>query len=375
MLCSWPGNCTAVCLVALLAVACPPALSADKADEAEKTLRQQRRDALQEVVKARQQEVGAGRATVGNLIEPARQLFLAELEMAAKPADRLALCEKFAQVVKECRERNEERHKAGRVSDGDYALARADCLEGDVLLLRERLRAREDKEEGPKLLRKLLLERREAYQAALLDLSGQYDIGFGSLTLLLDVNLRSLAADLETESKPTARDALREATANRLAQREEKSRVMFELGRASLVDHVAVRVARLAVEIDRDREKFGVGGERLEKRKGLLEARRDDARNALERRREQFEFGRGSQELLDAARIALEAELALSQKAADRVPVLRAHLETLRKVEKEVKSRLDAGRAEPIELWSARAARLEAEINLRRTERAAKGEK
>src|SRR5581483_5709415 len=98
-----------------------------------------------------------------NLLESSRRLFLAELEMATKPADRLALCDKFERLVKDALGQNEALLKAGGITDADYALARAACLEDEVFLLRERLRVREDKE-GPTLLRKLLLERREAYQ-------------------------------------------------------------------------------------------------------------------------------------------------------------------------------------------------------------------
>jgi hypothetical protein len=84
MSCLGPGN-RAACLVALLAVAWPPLRAADKADDAEKTLRQQYRDALQEVVKA----FGPPERGSDGLrrLEPWRRLFLAELELAAKPAD------------------------------------------------------------------------------------------------------------------------------------------------------------------------------------------------------------------------------------------------------------------------------------------------
>jgi hypothetical protein len=371
MSCLGPGNRAAACLIVLLAL-CPPALSADKPDAVEQTLRQQRRDALQEVVKLRQKEIEAGRATAQDLVEPARRLFLAEQELAGKQADRLALCEKFAQVVKETQELNEARRKAGKVSDSDYALARAACLEGEVLILRERLRAKEDKE-GPTLLRMLLLERREAYQGALLALNEQYDAGRVFLVLLLDVTLRSLDADLATEDKPAARWALRQATADRLAQREKELQELFVAGRVSAVDPVAAHVARLTVEINLDRERFGPRGERPEKHQRMLEDRRDDARNALEARREQFDAGRCPQEVfLDTARMLLETELALTGKGADRVALLRAYLERLKKAEEEAKARVNAGRAGPIELLNAQAARLEAEINLRRAARGAK---
>jgi hypothetical protein len=372
MSCPWPRNRAAASLLAFLAVACPPVLSADKSDDAEKALRQQRLEVLQEAVKVRQKEIEAGRATAQVLLEPARRLFLADLEMAAKPAERLALCEKFARVVKETQELNEGLRKAGRVGDADYALTRAACLEDEILILGERLKSREDRE-GPEKLRKLRLERREAYQGALLALSGEFEAGRGSYATMLEVTRRSLSADLATEEKPAARWALGQATVDRLAKMEEIARAKLEDGRISKGDQAAIRVARLTAEIDLQREKSGGRVERLAKFQRLLEERRDAARIVLQMRQAQIEAGRATEEvLLDAARMVLEAELPLAEKSADRVALLRTYLGVLKRAEEIAKARHEAARLSFTELLTVRAARLEAEINLLRAERGAK---
>ncbi len=371
MSCSWPENRAAAYLLAFL-VACPPVLSADKSDDAEKALRQQRREVLQEAVKVRQEEIEAGRGTAQSLVEPARRLFLVELELAAKPADRLALCEKFGRVVKDAQELNEAAHKAGRVTDAEYAMNRAACLEDEVFLLRETLRAREDRE-GAERLRKLRLERREAYQGALLTLGDEFQAGRCSVPTMLEVTRRSLNADLETEDRPAARWALGQATVDRLAKLEEEAGAKFEVGRLSKGDHAAIRSARLTAEIDLQREKSGPRAERLDKFRRLLEERRDAARIVLEARQAQVDAGRATEEvLLDAAQMVLAAELPLAEKAADRIALLRTYVGALKKGEEIARARHEVGRLPIIELLTVRAARLEAEINLLRAERAAK---
>ncbi len=366
----WPNRRMSVCLATVLAVFVLPLSAEDKPAEAERALRQQRVEVLREAVKVMRQHFEAGRATSQNLLESSRRLFLAELEMATKPADRLALCDKFERLVKDALGQNEALLKAGGITDADYALARAACLEDEVFLLRERLRVREDKE-GPTLLRKLLLERREAYQGALLALNGAFEAGHVTHATMLEINLRSLNANLETEEKPAARWALRQATADRLGKMEEYSRAQFEAGRASMVDHITVRAVRLTVEIDLQREKSGPRAERLAPFRRLLEERRDVARNVLALRRQQVEAGRCSQDVLvDAARMVFEAEMALAEKPADRVALLRKHLEGLKKAEEFARARYEVGLLSPTDILTIKAAQLDTEINLVRAQRA-----
>jgi hypothetical protein len=373
MSCLGPGSRLGVCLAAfLLGVWVPPLAAEDKPAVTEKTLQQQRLDVLREAVKARQKELEAGRATSQDLLEPSRRLFLAELEMAAKPADRLALCDGFARLVKDAAEQNEAVHKAGRLTDAEYALARAACLEDEVFLLRERLRGKEDKE-GAEKLRKLRLERREAYQAALLTLSGEFEEGRCTVATLLDVTRRSLAADLETEEKLTARWALGQATVDRLAKMEEAARAKAEAAQVTRDVHAVIRTARLTAEIDLQREKSGSRAERLARFQRLLKERRDAAQIVLQVRQALIEAGRDTEEaLLDAARMVLEAELPLAERAADRVSCWRANREVLKKAEEIARARHEAGRLGATEFLTMRAARLEAEINLLRAQRGAK---
>jgi outer membrane protein TolC len=360
------------CLAALLAVVVSPLAADEKPADAEKALTQQRLDVLREAVKVRQKEFEAGRVTSQDLLGPSRRLFLAELEIATKPADRLALCGKFARLAKDALEQNEVRRKAGRVSDADYALARAACLEDEVFLLQERLRGKED-EEGAERLRELRLERREAYQGALLTLSEQFEAGRCSVTTMLEVTRRALNADLEAEEKPAARWALGQATVDRLAKMEEAARAKAEDGRITRADHAAIRSARLTAEINLQREKSGGRAERLAKFQRLLEERRDAAKVVLQVRQAQVEAGRDTEEvLLDAARMLLEAELPLAEKAADRVALLRTYREALKKAEEIARARQEVGRLSPTDFLTVRAALLEAEINLLRAGRAGK---
>ncbi len=374
MSCLWQRNRAAACLLALLLV-CPPVRAADKPADMEKTLRQQYRDACQAVVKALlDQPKGPDRlAPVGlAVLEPWRRLFLAELDPGAKPADRLALCDEFARRVKEAREMNEALREAGRISASEYALTRAACLEDEILILRERLQAKEDKE-GAEKLRKLRLERREAYQGALLALDEESKAGRGDPLAMLEATRLSLHADLATDEKPEARVALRQATVDRLAKMVEVAKARLEAGRIDPAEHAAVRVARLTAEIDLQREKSGPRAERLATYQRLLRERRDAAREMLRARQAQFEAGRGTYDkVLDASLAVLEAELPLAEKPADRLALQRARLEIVKKGEELIKAQFEAARASALDRELIRSFRLEAEINLLRAERAAK---
>ncbi len=368
MSCLWQRNRAAACLLVLLVV-CPPVLSADKSEDAEKTLRQQHRDALREVIKARPEE---GEVNLRwDVLEDWRRLFLAEMELADKPADRLAQCEQFARRVKKARDYNEVCYQVGRSFAGSYYLTRAACLEDEILILRERLKAVEDRE-GPENLRKLRLERREAYQKALLAYDEESKAGLGNEELMLKAARLSLVADLELEEKPAARWALRQATVERLAKLEEVAKARLEASRFD-PEPAAVRVARLTAEIDLQREKSGPRAERLATYQRLLGERRDAAREVLRVRQARYEKGRGTWDgIIDASLAVLEAELPLAEKPADRVALHRTHLELLKKAEAVIKAEFEAERGSTFDCDLIRSLRLEAEINLLRAERAAK---
>jgi outer membrane protein TolC len=101
----------------------------------------------------------------------------------------------------------------------------------------------------------------------------------------------------------------------------------------------------------------------------LLKERRDVLRNAVEARTQEFEAGRGTLGvLLHVSRELLNAELELATTPEKRFDAYAGHFNALRKIETITKEGYDAGRVKVADYFEIRAARLEAEIQMRRAE-------
>ena len=99
----------------------------------------------------------------------------------------------------------------------------------------------------------------------------------------------------------------------------------------------------------------------------LLKERRDVLSTAALARSQEFKAGRGTLEpLLRSHRELLKAELELATKPAERVAAHEEHFNAMRKHEEMTKKAYDAGRMGAADYYEMRAARLEAEIELRR---------
>jgi hypothetical protein len=340
----------------------------------EKELQRQRLDSLRAVFDAQRKMYGDGRGTPADLLKAARPLFLAQMEGADKPADRLDLCERFAARLKAALETMEAQRQARRLPDTGYALARAAYYDDEVVLARERLRARPSKG-GEADLHKLLLDRREAYQVALMRLHTDFKVGRGSLNLLLEIHRRSLGAAVEVVDLPLDRVRLLQATVDQLRKIEDLMREWLDAGKAGVSAVAEARIARLSVEIDLIRLKTKGPDGSAQVRK-LLGERRDAARDLMRACRELYQLPGvcliDDQLMLEAARLLLEAELPLAEKPADRVALRRAHVEWLKKAEQETQARVEAGRLTRVDYEGLRAVRLAAEIDLVGAERAAK---
>jgi hypothetical protein len=360
-----------IAVFVLVFVARPLTADEKTSAEREKNSLRQRREALQAAVEVRRKEYEAGRGTAADLLRAARPLFLAELELADKPADRLALCDRLAPVVKEAAEGIEALYKAGRLTEPEYAVGRAACRDDEVTLARQRLKARPSPQ-GEQELRKLLLARHEAYQAALKVLQTEIEAGRASHQLLLDTYRRALRAEEESTDKPAEHFRMLAEAHDRLKGLEEAAKKQLDDGNLDRADYAAVRIARLSVALDQARAQLR-NPDRSPRVKKLLTERRDAARELMEVRRLQMEAGKSTpRELLDAVEIVLEAELPLAETRPDRLAVLRARLEGLKQAEEVDKARFEVGRISPADYQTMRAARLAAEIDLLRAERAAK---
>ncbi|MBV9125249.1 MAG: hypothetical protein JO112_17980 [Planctomycetes bacterium] len=123
--------------------ATPPKNAGGQEDAARiKTMLKERRDILQEIVNALHQQYLSGQVDEGRILLASRELFQAELDLCDSPAERVALYEKRVRTLKDYEKMSQERLKAGRISQADFLECKAQRLEGEIELERERIKAK-----------------------------------------------------------------------------------------------------------------------------------------------------------------------------------------------------------------------------------------
>jgi hypothetical protein len=93
-------------------------------------------EAAQTMTNARWEELLAGRGTLDILFEASQHLLQAELDLATKRADRLAVLEAHWQRLKDIETLNEARFQAGRVPIADFAQSRFNRARAELWLER-----------------------------------------------------------------------------------------------------------------------------------------------------------------------------------------------------------------------------------------------
>jgi outer membrane protein TolC len=123
-------------------------------------------------------------------------------------------------------------------------------------------------------------------------------------------------------------------------------------------------VPRSAAALQEDKKPAAKVEERL---RPLLTARHDAAKEELQARKNEFDAGRGTLDIVfGAARRVLHAERELSDKKEDQVAALQAYLDVMKEIEEINKGRFDAGRIPLQDFKQAEYYRLDAEIMLER---------
>jgi outer membrane protein TolC len=121
-------------LMLLLALAADPD---PKADAEIAKLQKERVKVLREAVRSTKAEYEAGRVTTDYLALVARDLLQAELELAAKPAERIAARQAYLALTVEVHKLSEAKFAAGHLTRSDLALAQAARLKAEIDLRRE----------------------------------------------------------------------------------------------------------------------------------------------------------------------------------------------------------------------------------------------
>jgi hypothetical protein len=358
---------TKVLLIAVLLgsgmLPCRAAPVVSKAAEQEQALLRERRDYLRNALVQRKEAFKAGRLTQEGLLDAARLLFQAELELAGTPGDRASLCDDFAAEVHKQREAVEAARKAGRLTDLEYARQLLACCEDEILIHRERRYPASDKDAS----RRLLLLRRNRLEAAQAMLLSMEDAIKGvQVSFAVAERATRTAAEARLHLTEKADDRLRifEKQIDQLARLEKVVQAQFEAGRVSRPDQQEAHAASLAAQIALAREKSS-GGPPPEQLRKHLELRLE----VLAGRQKQYEFGRYPLDgLLYALDACLEARLALADSKDERLAALRTHLDAVKKIEATTKARIEAAFLPQADYETLCALRLGIQLRLLRAE-------
>src|SRR5258707_743556 len=91
-----------------------------------KKLQAQRRDLLKKALDAHYEAFEAGRGTLDTVIQGAKELLQAELELATTPEQRVAHYAARLEMAKKVEKLTTDRYDAGRVTAADYYVVQAD---------------------------------------------------------------------------------------------------------------------------------------------------------------------------------------------------------------------------------------------------------
>jgi hypothetical protein len=216
-------------------------------------------------------------------------------------------------------------------------------------------------------LQALLKDRRDTLREVLKARQIQFDAGRLSPGEMIDARRALLHAELDLATVP-GRAALNEALAKQVQEQEEFARAMFEAGRIGPGAYAAARADCRAEEVRLLRERAGPRPTeaQLAALRKLRRERLDLARRALEDQETDFEARRiRGTALSKAARLALEAELDLAEKPAERAEAYRKHAAGAQRRARMMEL-FDVGRISSRDRDDALAEKLCAEIGLLR---------
>lgn len=358
---------TCACLLAALltgpALGAPvPGVTLDKAAlEKLQALLKDCRDALSDVLKARQARFEAGRSHKGAVIGARRALLHAELDLATVPG-RAALNDAVAKLTKEQEEIDQALFTWRRISPGEYAAARADYRAEEVRLLRERAGPRPTEAQLAGL-RKLRRERFDFARQALEEQDKSFEAGRTTLAAGSKAARQALEAELDLAEKPAERVAAYRTFAAGAGKRADVTEKLFAVGRARSRDHDHALAEKLGAEIALLRAGGKLTPEEADRLKALRRERRKHCAGAFNAALEEFKAGVAPLDLVVelSTRLA-EAEVDLAEGVAGRVAAHLSHVKRMREVEGLAKARYKAARLDTVDYFNITAARLGAEV-------------
>jgi outer membrane protein TolC len=217
-------------------------------------------------------------------------------------------------------------------------------------------------------LQALLKDRRDTLREVVKARQAQYEAGRVSPGELLDARRALLHAELNLATVP-GRAALNDALGKQIKEQEEIARAMRKAGRIVAGDYYSACADCRAEEARLLRERAGPRPTeaQLATLHKLRRERLDLARQALEGQETNFDVGRATLDVISkAARRALEAELDLAEKAAERIAAYRTYAAGAERQAQVTQKLFDIGRVRSRDHDYALAEKLGAEIGLLR---------
>jgi hypothetical protein len=325
-------------------------------------------EALEKLIKSDLSLIDVGKRLPDvTLMDHSRQLLQARLE--DQPKKILSAHEAHVKIMEAVEKVIEGQHEAGKLSILDYQLMRAPCLEAKIGLARVKIKGTKPTAEEAAQINKLVRERRKALKIAV---KAIFEVIGGRGTpdfSVFDTSRLLLQAELESENRPEKRLKAHQDHLDRMKECEKVLAAYRKKDAIRAEDYALGKAALLEAEIGYLRAK--AHGKKLTAKetgaiKKLLHARREALQQVVTEQEKRIEEGRISPTLnfLESASLLLQAELELTAKLADQIPLYQKNIKLAKALEDIMAAQVKAGKCSEDGYLEFKAGRLDAEIRL-----------
>lgn len=338
-------------------------------------LGQQRLDALKQVEDDYRTMIRAGTATASILDEVARAILQAELDITDQQAKHIAAHERYLKQIQATEKDSQAFLDTGRIVAADHELLIAARLEAELGLARAKAGANPSAEDAVRVKTLMRRYRDSLAKSAEAQLGSKVTGRLPNWQAYADITGKLLQVDLDVAANPADRLAAHQAHIKAMQPLEDVMRDRFDAGRLGTGEYRRAQAVALEAQIGLLREQLAAKPEAndVKRLRELLVKRRDAYQEAVRTSKLLFEAGAMPiNEIVKAARLLRDAELDLTDQAADREAIHQTYIQQAKAGERLFKSLHEEGHIRRVDYARAIAMSREAELALLREKAAAK---